>query len=144
MSVPESPRANYWFVTASVLMLFTAVAHSIGHFSALPDDPATRALVAALKGYTLDLGMGMTPSQWDVLNSLSLTMTVSLMWLGIVGLVVAFSDMGRRTVQRVTAVYILANGALVGLNYYYQVPPPLVSLGVVELVLLVAFLRAPR
>jgi hypothetical protein len=144
MSVPECPRANYWFVTASVLMLLTAVAHSIGHFSAPPDDPATQALVAALRGHTLDLGMGMTPSQWDVLNSLSLTMTVSLLWLGIVGLVVAFSDMGRRTVQRVTAVYILANGALVGLNYYYQVPPPLVSLGVVEAVLLVAFLRAPR
>lgn len=144
MSVPESPRANYWFVTASVLMLLTAVAHSIGHFSTLPDDPATQALVVTLKGYRLDLGMGMTPSQWDVLKSLSLTMTVSLLWLGIVGLVVAFSDMGRRTVQRVTVVYILANGALVGLNYYYQVPPPLVSLGVVEAVLLVAFLRAPR
>jgi hypothetical protein len=144
MSAPERRRANRWFIIASVLMLLTAAAHSVGHVLPLPPDPATQALVAAMKGYVLDMGMEMKPSQWDVLQSLSLTMTVSLLWLGVLGLVVAFSDMGRRTVQRVIVVYIVANGVLVGLNYYYQIPPPLISLGIVEAVLLISFVRAPR
>jgi hypothetical protein len=147
MSVPERRRANYWFVFACVLMLLTGVAHSLGHFAEPPSDPATRALIAALRGYRIplpDIGLGQAPTQWDVLQSLSLTMTVSLFWLAIVGLVVAFSDMGRRTVQRVTAVYLLVNGVLVGLFGYYRIAPPLLSLGLVELVLVVAFVRAPK
>jgi hypothetical protein len=147
MSVPERRRANYWFVFACVLMLLTGVAHSVGHFSAPPSDPATLALTAALQAYRPplpDIGLGQAPTQWDILQSLSLTMTVSLFWLAGVGLVVAFSDMGRRTVQRVTVVYLLANGVLVGLFAYHRMAPPLVSLGLVELVLIVAFARAPK
>jgi hypothetical protein len=147
MSVPERRRANYWFVSACVLMLLTAAAHSAGHFAEPPADPAMQALIAALQGYRLpmpDLGLGLAPTQWDALQSLSLMMTVSLCWLAAVGVVVAFSDMGRRTVQRVTAVYALANGVLIGLFAYYQLAPPLLSLGLVELVLIVAFVRAPK
>jgi hypothetical protein len=144
MSAPERPRANRWFMIASVLMLLTAAAHSMGHFSPLPTDAETQRLVFAMQGYVLDLGMGMKPTQWDVLQSLSLTMTVTLLWLGVLGLVVAVSDMGRRTVQRVVAVYIVANGILVALYSYYRLPPPLISLGIVEAVLLVSFVRAPR
>ncbi len=147
MSLPERRRANYWFVTACVLLLLTGLAHSLGHFAEPPADPETVGLISALRGYRVqmpDAGLGLAPTQWDVHQSLSLTMSVSLFWLAVVGLVVAFSDMGRRTVQRVTAVYILANGVLAGLFLYYNLALPFLSLGLVELVLVTAYARAPR
>jgi hypothetical protein len=144
MTASPTLRVNRWFVAACVLMLLTATAHSLGHFSPIPTDPATKALLAAMRGYTMDLGMGMKPSQWDVFNALSLTMTVSLAWLGCLGLLVAYSDMGRRTVQRTIIIFILGNGLLAGLYLFYRIPPPFVSLGTIEAVLLVAALRAPR
>ena len=133
-----------FFSAASLTLIVVAGLHTLGHFSP-QEDPALKQLMGAMDAFRLPLGMGMTPSVRDIFRSLSLTMTVTFVALGLQNLVVAASrDATARLIRGLTVIDVVAMGALVALYAFYRVPPPLVSLVVVEALFVLSLALPPH
>jgi len=130
------------FTVASVFLLLVAAAHTSGMFST-PTDPALRTVEAAMRGYRMDLGLGMTPSLWDVSQALGFTMSILLVALGVQNFVtVQLAGHVRGLVRRLSLVNVVFMGALAALYWAYRIPPPLVSFGLVLLLFVGAWIEA--
>jgi hypothetical protein len=130
------------FSIGSIALIVVAGLHTMGHFAPPPQDPAWLALDAALRDYTFELPL-MPTTAFAVLQSLSLTMTVTLLALGALGLVAARSC-DAATVRRFAIVETVAVAALVAIYAVYRVSPPLVTLALVLVAFTVAALPTQR
>ena len=124
------------FSIGCLAMIVVACLHTIGHFAPPPQDAASLALDAALKGTTVEMPL-LSTTAFAVLQSLSLTMTVTFLALGGAGLVAARSC-AADAVRRLAVVYALAVAALVVVYGVYRIAPPFTTLALV----LVAFVIA--
>ena len=129
------------FSIGCLALIVVACLHTLGHFAPPPQDPASLALDAALKGYTVEMPL-MSTTAFAVLQSLSLTMTITFLALGAAGLVAARSC-ATDAVRRLAVAYGLAVAALVVVFGVYRVGPPFVTLALV-LVAFVTALLPPR
>jgi hypothetical protein len=129
------------FSIGCISLIAVAGLHTLGHFAPPSQDPASLALDAALKGYTFAMPL-MSPTAFAVLQSLSLTMTVTFLALGAVGLVAARSS-AAAAVRRLAVVYALAVAGLVVVYGVYRVGPPFMTLLPVLAAFVIA-LRTPR
>lgn len=133
-----------FFSVASLVLIMVAGLHTLGHFTP-PRDPGLQRLMEEMDAFRLPLGMGMTPSVRDIFRSLSLTMTVTFVALGLQNVVVAASrDATARLIRALTVIDLVALGALVALYAFYRVPPPLVTLAVVEALFVLALVLPPH
>jgi hypothetical protein len=131
-----------WFRAGAIGLVVVAVLHSVGHFGPRPTDPEGIALDAAMESYRTPI-MGMNPSMTDITKSLSLTMTVLLLLAGALG-IVASRAADPALLRRFAILYVAGVSALVALFTVYHLPPPLVSLAVVDIFFLTSILRSPR
>lgn len=130
------------FIAASVLLMLIAILHTAGHWPLLfPDAPFSGAL-QTMAGERQALGLGMTPTVLDIHRSLVLTMTVMLMALAALNLLVA-NAAGDVLLRRVLCLNVVYVGALAALYAVYQIPPPLLTFGLAEIVLVAALFTAP-
>ena len=132
---------NRLFAAGSVGLIIVALLHGIGNFAPPPADPALNAVIDAMRGYHFDLGLGMRPSLMDIDTSLSITMSIMLLFVGIQNLVTlrVAGDSAKLT-RSLCLVNAIFAGALVVLYAVYRIPPPLVTLGVVEVLFLLALI----
>lgn len=128
------------FAAGSILMLLTAAAHTAGHFSPIPENDAPlKSVIEAMTGYTLDLGMGMRPSLMAVQLSLSLTMTIFLVFLAVQNLATLYwAGDSARLVRGLTVINLLCALALTALYWHYRIPPPLISFALISIVFLLS------
>ena len=136
-------RGRRLFSIASILLILTAVAHTLGHFQPEPRTPEYTNLKSTMQAYQIDM-MGMKPSAYGMLESLSLTLTVMLLMLGLQNLLVAMVDESGKMIRRFGLLNIIGVGALIALSWYYSIPPPLISFVIVEIVFLLAILIPDR
>ena len=130
-----------WFLAATILMGLTGVAHTLGQFGA--DPPQLQPALDAMRSGTLAMGMGMTPSIYDVFSDLAFTMSVTFFALTAMNLLLIYSVDAttrlRRTAAGITLIWL---GAFIGLAYLYRVPPPLISALVIWPLFLVAYIKS--
>ena len=120
-----------WFTVACVLLL-VGVAHTLGNLQPPPTDAAYQRMAAAMRGYRMPLGLEMMPSVHDIFDSLRFTMSLTIFWLALVGLVIAATDgPDGRVVRGATVVYLAGALAVAGLYAAFRIPPPLISFIVV-------------
>jgi hypothetical protein len=121
------------FSAASIATIVVAILHSIGHFSPPPaNDAQYTVLERTMRDYRIPLGLGMAPSIHDIFESLSLTMSVSLLAFGILGLVLAADrDATPRLLSRTAAVFAGTMGLLTVLYLLYRIPPPFITIAIV-------------
>ncbi|HKQ72174.1 MAG TPA: hypothetical protein VJ810_00505 [Blastocatellia bacterium] len=131
-------RGRRLFSVASILLILTAVAHTLGQFQPEPQTPEFANLKSTMAAYTFDMGMGMKPSVHAIFDSLSFTMSIMLFLLGLQNLLVAMVDESGKMIRRFALVNIIGVGALIALYWNYQIPPPLISFVIVEIVFLLA------
>jgi hypothetical protein len=94
---------------------------------------------AAMRAYSIPLGIGMSPSMWDIFRGLVFTMSICLVAMGVLGLVVAAShEATPRLLSRMALVLALASAALTALYWVYRVPPPLITMAVVTILFVVS------
>ena len=128
------------FIIASVFLFLVGCFHVYGS-SVRTTDPGLLAIEAAQRAAHIPLGLGMEPSLLALEKSLTLTMSIMLLWLGTLGVLIGMSDASPQVLRRFTIVNLLGCGALVFLYAHYRVPPPLVSLALVEMMFVLALLR---
>ena len=129
------------FVVASVFLLLVGGLTAYGHFAYRSTDPALLAIEATLRGTRVPLGLGLSPSLLDLQDALSLTMAVTLVWLGVMGIAIGLSDASAQVLRRMTFVDLAGCAGLVVLYAHFRIPPPLVSLALVEVLFVLSLLR---
>jgi hypothetical protein len=135
-------KGRRFFTVASVLLVVVAGAHTTGMLST-PSDPAAKTVEAAMRAYHTDLGLGMSPSAWDVMHTLGFTMSILLVALGLQNLVtVHLAGHVAGLVRRLSLVNVVFMGALAALSWTYRIPPPFVSFVVVTLLFVGAWIEA--
>ena len=132
------------FSAASIALIVVAILHSIGSFAPGPVNPALEGIVAEMKAFRLPLGLGMQPSMFDIQQSLALTMGIMLLWLGLQNLAVARRDPTGSFIRLLNVFSVLGVGALVAVYAFYRIPPPLITLSVVELLFVLALATSSR
>jgi hypothetical protein len=127
-------RGRRLFTSACLATILVAILHTIGNVVPGGEPPEMLALFAAMQGYQVPLGIGMSPSIWDIFRGLVFTMTVCFLAIGAFGLVVAADrDATPRLLSRVALVLTIMSAVLTALYFYYRIPPPLISMVVVTL-----------
>ncbi len=130
-----------WFAAGSIATIVVAALHTLGNtLGPAPTDAAYLALDAAMRGYVVPLGLGMSPSVWTIYQSLVFTMSICLLGMGILGLVIGASDASPRLISRVALVLAVSSAALTALYAVCQVTPALVSMAVVTVLFAIATL----
>lgn len=131
---------------ASIATLVVAAINTVRIF--IPphaNDVALLALMKAARGYRLNLGLGMSPSIWDVQQALSVTTSLLLIAIAVFGLSFAGDrDAAPRTMSRIAVIATGTMAALTVAFAVFQVAPPLVSMAVLAILYLVASLRTLR
>jgi hypothetical protein len=97
-----------------------------------------------MQAYRFDLGLG-NPSMLDIHDSLSLTLSIALLWTGLLNLLIArYTGLRDKLMRRVCTLNVLGVGALVVLFIVYQLPGPAIGLGIVEILFVIARFRLRR
>lgn len=136
-------RGHRLFTAASILMLLTAVFHTLAQFSP-PDDAAETTMVAAMQSYRIDLGLGMRPSFFAIFRALTFTMTVTFVGIALINLILAgSSELSDRLLRRIVWLNAMWVAAFTALAIGYRVLPPMVS-GLAILICLLASLALNR
>lgn len=134
-------KGHRLFSSASIGLIVVAFMHAIGQFSASPDDLVFAALVLSMESYRFDLGAG-KPSMMDIFESLGLTMSVMLVWMGLANLLIArYTELRGKLMRRVCTLNLIGGAVLVGLFVYYDVLPPAIALGIVWVLFFIARYR---
>lgn len=128
---------------ASMVLMLVGVLHTVGN---LFPPAELQAVVAPLRermqAAIVPLGLGSTPSMWDIHRSLVFTMSIGLLTMGGLGLVVAIDpDAPARLRRRVAAMTTLATAALTVLYGIHGVAPPLMMLAAATLSFGYAWIR---
>ena len=114
------------YTTSSILMIVVAGLHTFGTSQPIPVE--FQGVLQAMQGASVDMGMGMTPTIWDLDRSLAYTMSLTLALLGGLGLILAGTpEATSRVLSRTAAVMTAGCVALAVLYWIYRVPPPLIS-----------------
>ena len=133
------------FSAGSIGLVVVAGLHTMGHFSSPQRDPVLDALELGMRSYSIDMGMGMRPTLYGVVQSLSLTMSVVLLGLGAQNLLVASSSGATRSlILRLSIASAIVTSGLTALYAYYQIPPPFITLGIVALLFIGSIVTAGR
>ncbi len=137
-------KGHRLFSAASIGLILIAVLHTIGHFAPPPDDLIMTALLTAMKSYRFDLGLA-SPSMLEIFESLSLSVSLMLAWAGLTNLLIAHNaGLRDALMRRVCALNVLGIAALVALFGVYRVPPPAITLAIVDILFVIAFVGLRR
>ena len=137
-------KGHRLFSAASIGVILVALLHAITHFTGPSEDLVMSALLTAMQAYRFDLGLG-NPSMMDIHDSLSLTMAISLLWIGLSNLLIArYTGLRDKLMRRVCTLNVFGVGALVVLFSVYQLPAPAIGLGIVEILFIIARVRLRR
>lgn len=139
-------RGRRLFTWSCIATIAVATLHTIGNtVSTPPGDDALVSVENAMRGYRIPLGMGMTPSVWEIYRGLVFTMSICLVAMGALGLaVVASRDATPQLLSRLALVLAIFSAALTVLYWFYQIPPPLISMAVVTVLFAMAFRTTTR
>jgi hypothetical protein len=133
-------RGRRAFSLAALLMLLTALAHTLGNVRPVTD-PERRLLITQMAAYRMGLGLNMMPSIWDIYQNLAFTMSITFLGLGMVNLMLGASpDASAGLLRRVSWMNLVWVGAFIALAAAFQVGPSLIS-GVLVLAAVLAALR---
>lgn len=139
MSAAVFARGRRLCASGCVALLIVAGLHFLGQFSTPPPGSELAVARAFMANARVPMGLGMAPSVLDITSSISLTMSILLLALGVTGLVLLRAAGDHPLVpRRIAQCYAVFIGALVVLYAAYHVPPPLVTLAVVEVLFLLA------
>jgi hypothetical protein len=144
--MPLFARGRRLFTWSCIATIVVAVLHTIGNTVAPPPgDAAFVSLESAMRGYRIPMGMGMSPSVWEIYRGLVFTMSLCLVAMGALGLAVAGSrDATTRLLSRLALVFAISSAALTILYWVYQIPPPLISMAIVTVLFAIAFRKTAQ
>jgi hypothetical protein len=125
-------RCSRLLASAGVALLLTATAHTLGHFAPAPPNSPAETITEEMAAIRLPMGMGMNPSVLDIFNGFSLMLSVLVLWAGLSTLAVAAHGSPQDRRRRAWSGLALS-AALVLLSWHFQLPPTLISFGVVTL-----------
>ena len=129
-----------WFIAGTVLLFLAGAAHTAGQFT--PDEPELAAGLQAMRTSHLPMGMGMTPSLFDIFRLLAFTMTVTFFALGALNtVIVRHRDTTPALLRTITLLNVMWLTAFIAICYVYAVPPPLISGVVIVPFFVIALLR---
>ncbi|MEK7729255.1 MAG: hypothetical protein AAB354_12640 [candidate division KSB1 bacterium] len=133
-------RGHRLFASGAIGLFVIALMHSLGHFSPPPTDPALVAVLDAMNGSQLDMGLAQ-PSIMAIYNSLSLGMSFFLLLLGSIYLIVLrFGRENAGLMRAIKLANVIGVAALTAVFAYYRIPPPAITFAIVGLVFLLSFL----
>lgn len=130
-------KGNRLFSAATLTVFLVAGLHTLGIFRQ-PSAPDEVNVIQEMKNCRFE-GMGMNWSIHDVLISLALTMTVFLIFIGLVNLYIMYavpSPVVRRHITLIDAAFMWIVAILYGA---FRIPPPFVSFVLLGILFTVSF-----
>lgn len=134
-----SPRGRRLFYLASISMIVTAALHTVGSLAPGEPDAGTQALDQAMRAQRFPMGMGTEPSMYDLFMGLTITMSICLLAIGILGLVlVRHPDATPALLSRFWWWGAVTSAVLTVWYFVQRIPPPMVSMAVVTVLYVAA------
>ena len=136
MSVDDRTEPRGTFIVANILLLMVAALHTMGSLRA-PEAAADISLVNILQSRHMPVGLGWTPSMFDIVRTLALTMTINLVGIALVNFgLLPFTRSTPGLLRRLSLINTVVVGAIVVLSFAYRIAPPFLTLGIVDVVFL--------
>jgi hypothetical protein len=138
-------RHTVWLWTAVVLLLLTAVVHSISLFlSPQPQNETERQMLHLLMTYRQDMGGGFHPTMWDLFRALSSCFTLLCLLAGLTIAYLLKSQAALQTLKGVVTIELLVIGVCFVVMAFLTFLPPIVLTGLSALFLGLGLVMIPK
>jgi hypothetical protein len=136
------------FAAGSWVLIALGLAHLLGHYGLMTgegENETERQLLALMRGYTSDMGLGFVRSTFDILAGFSLTFSILPAGLGLLGLVLLrHADRAPGLLRQAAIVNAGVYGVMTAMAFRYWFPLPIVFLAAAFLCFAGAVATAPR
>jgi hypothetical protein len=134
-----------WTRISSVLMLITAVLHSLSFFvTPVPANETERQLIALTTSYRIDAGAGFHPTYSDINLALSFCFTAVCALGGLTLFFLARRNAAPDLMRGVLLIHLLVFGSVFAMMAFFTFLPPIVCTALIAAGLLAAFLLVPK
>jgi hypothetical protein len=120
------------FTAGCVVLILLGLVHLMGHAAMQAnqgENDTERQLLALMRGYSQDMGLGFVRSTSDIVNGFSLHFSVASLGMGLLGFVQRRHAAAAPGLRRQAAlVYAGTYGVLTGVGLRYWFPAPLLFL----------------
>ena len=137
-------KGHRLFSVASIGLLLVAVMQAVGYFAAPSDELLNSGLLAAMQNYRVELLLG-SPSMMDIHDGRGLILAISLLWIGVLNLFIArYTPLREKLMRRVGTLNVFVVASLVVVFSIYQMLVSAITLGIVEVLFVIARYRFRR
>jgi hypothetical protein len=137
-------RKYAWVRVAIVMQFLTAVLHSIGFVvSSKPANDKEAQLEDLMSNYTMDMGAGFKTTMIHLFFAVSACFTLLCLMGGIINWYLLDKRAGHKIIKGVTLINLIIFGICFVIMSVYTFLPPILSVGLIVLSLLIAYFKIP-
>ena len=137
-------RRYVWVRVAIVVQFLTAVLHSIGFVvKTKPANEKEAQLVDLMANYTMDMGSGFKTNMAHLFFAVSACFTLLCLMGGIINWFLLDKRAGHKIIKGVVLINLIVCGICFVIMGAYTFLPPILSVGLIVLSLLIAFFKIP-
>lgn len=134
-------KAIAFFKTGNYVLILTGIFHLIGHFQKpIPENDQEKMLFDLLENYYFDFGNGIERSFGDIMNSLSLALSLFTFFIAIYNLLLIGQNPGEAILKKIMLLNIIFLGILELIIIRYTILPPMICYGLSWLLILISYL----
>ena len=137
-------RHTFWLRTSVVILMITAIVHSISLFvDPVAQNETERQLIELMTTYRNDLG-GFHPTMADLMTALSSCFSLLCLLGGLTLWYVARQNVGHGILKGIVAIHIVVFGICFAMMSLFTFLPPIVLTGLAFLSLVITSFTIPR
>jgi len=138
-------RYTFWFIAATLFQFLNAIIHTISLFIPLSGDNETeQQMVTLVTTYKIDMGAGFHPTFFNLFTALSSCLSFLFLFAGLMNGYLLLKHTDASVMRGIIAINLAIFGTLLVVVTYFTFLFPVVSVGLVVLNLLLAFILCPK
>lgn len=138
-------KYSFWLKTAAILQILTGCLHSLSLFAnPQPSNATEKQLIDLMNTYHFDFGAGFTPTMANLMTSFSVSLSLFLLFAGILNLFLLRSRVAVETMNGVIQINLMFFGLCLLTMIFLTFLIPIVCLILIVLALIIATCTLPK
>ena len=137
-------KSTMWIKFAIIFQLITAAMHSLSFFNEpIPSNESESQLIHLMTTLRFDFGAGFTPTMQDLMNSFSISLTLLLIFGGVLNWFLLLKQAEPHLIKGVILIQVLIFGLCLIATYFLTFLVPVISIALIFVALLLTYFTIP-
>jgi hypothetical protein len=138
-------RYTFWLTAAVLFQFLSGIVHSISLFIAPSGDgDIEQQMISLITTYKMDLGAGFHPTFFNLFTALSSSLSFLFFFAALTNAYLLWKRTGPNVMKGIIGINVVIFGLLLAVVAYFTFLLPIVSVGLIFINLLAAFIVVPK